>query len=130
MKIMDLDADTIFELATLKRSKKYKMKVFDWHKAVRIIKKHNVKNASAGLAEDWSYTSDFILKNNHPVLSTDTYTYLASIWATPVLLIEDADEAIECWCWEDHCDWNAETLWPKSALMLFMEGKDNESDSR
>lgn len=125
MQIMDLDTDTIFELATVKRKANSKMKVFDWHKAVRIIKKHNIKNASAGLAEDWSYTSDVILKNGKPItIDDDTYTYLSSVWATPVLLIEGTDEGIECWCWDDHCEWGAETNWPESALKLFMEGED------
>lgn len=119
MKIMDLNADQIFELAAFKRKDKSKMKVFDWHKAVRIIKKHNIKNASAGLAEDWSYTGDIILKNGKPITAdNDTYTYLASVWATPVLLIEGTDEGIECWCWDDHCNWDAKTCWPKTALWL------------
>lgn len=125
MQIMDLDADAIFELAAIKRKANSKMKVFDWHKAVRIIKKYNIKNASAGLAEDWSYTGDVILKNGKPITTDDdTYTYLASVWATPVLLIEGTNEGIECWCWDDHCEWSAETNWPESALKLFMEGED------
>lgn len=122
MRVRDLDTDTIVKIATLKREEESKTKVFDWHKAARIIKKHNIKYAYAGLAEDWSCTSDLILENNHPVLNADTF--LASVWATPVLLIDGTDEAIECWCWEDHCDWDAETQWPKSALMFFIEGDD------
>ena len=31
-------------------------KVFDWHRAVELIKTHNIKEAYAGLEEDWHWT--------------------------------------------------------------------------
>ena len=118
MQITNLDSDMIFKMATAKRNENSQTKVFDWHKAVRIIKKHNIKNASAGLAEDWDYTGGTILKNGNPIFDGDTYTYLSSVWATPVLLIEGTYDGIECWCWDDQCDWDAKTYWPRTALWL------------
>ena len=61
------------------------MKVFDWDKAAQIIKEKNPEYAEAGLFEDLEYTCGLIYKNEKPVY--DSYTYLASTWATPVLKI-------------------------------------------
>ena len=97
------------------------MKVFDWSEAVSLIKTLKLKNAWAGLIEDWDWTSGKILENGSPYI--DRWGYLASTWATPVL-IDDNGNAYECWCWEYECEWNCDTKWPFSAVLLMMEKKD------
>ena len=121
MRVRDLDTDTIVKIATLKREEESKMKVFDWHKAARIIVKYNAKKAKAGLAEDWFWTGGIIFEDE-PV--ENEYAYLASVWATPIIVLNDDEDGIECWCWEDECDWDAKSMWPDSALELWEMIKD------
>ena len=75
-------------------------KVFDWHKAARLIREGKAVTAKAGLASDMEWTSGSILTDGKPTPKDDTYVYLASYWATPVLVLDDGDE-VECWTWED-----------------------------
>ena len=94
-------------------------KVFDWDKAARLIKENNLTNAYAGLDEDWWWTSGCILEDGKPF--TEDYAYLASFWATPVLIYKDEDgedAVIPCWCYKTECEWDAHTLWPDSALQI------------
>ena len=97
-------------------------KVFDWHRAVELIKTHNIKEAYAGLEEDWHWTGGIILENGMPI--KDAYTFLASTWATPVL-VDENDNIYVCWCWEDECIWDCDTKWPLSAVFMLM-GEENE----
>lgn len=98
-------------------------RVFDWRCAVRLIKRYNLKNADAGLSEDMEWTSDCILRDGKPVVE-DTYTYLASNWATPILVDRDTGEEFECWEFEDNSQYDSDTVWPKDALeMLNGESK-------
>ena len=86
--------------------------VFDWNKAARLIKESGCKNASAGLDGDWDYTGGLILENGK--IPDDTYTYLASTWATPLLEIDG--ETQECYVLSKDSDgWDSRTFWPKSA---------------
>lgn len=91
-------------------------KVFDWDKAAKIInderKKYPDLVAVAGLQDDMEWTSDVIYRDGKCVNSN--YTYLASIWAIPVLVIDDGDE-IPCWKMERETEWDASTTWPESA---------------
>jgi hypothetical protein len=97
--------------------------VFDWEKAAEIIRERGAKEAEAGLMSDWEYTGGAILSKGKPVKREDTYTYLASTWARPQLLIEG--EYIDCWKYQkDTPKWDAETLWPKEALKVFKAKKD------
>ena len=105
--------DIALKLGELYRNKP--SRVFDWHKAARIIKTLGLEEAWAGLGEDWFYTGGKILEDGKPIY--DDYTYLASTWATPILRVSD-DIAYECWCWEDECDWDCHTKWPASAVLL------------
>lgn len=89
-------------------------KVFDWDKAARLIKENNATDARAGLSEDWYWTAGTILENGEPDM--DSYTYLASTWATPELEIDD--EFYECYVMADQTDWDSETKWPESALKI------------
>ena len=65
-------------------------KVFDWDKAAKIIKERRPKTASAGLSEDWEWTGGTIYENGKPV--KNEYTYLASRWATPILILDGEEK--------------------------------------
>jgi hypothetical protein len=94
-----------------------KGKTFDWVRAAQLIVERHATHASAGLDPDWAHTSGTIWRDGKPVPQTDTYTYLASMWATPTIVI-DGDE-IECWVpQEDRPDWDASTYWPTEALAI------------
>lgn len=99
-----------------------KQKVFDWNKAATIIKERNPEYAFAGLSRDWEYTGGTIYdKEIGPLNKKDTYTYLSSNWATPELklLINEEEETIHCWKYEDELPgWDANTYWPESALEI------------
>ena len=91
-----------------------KRKVFDWDKAAELIIKYDLTDADAGLKEDWCFTGGNILTDGN--LNINSYTYLASTWATPVLWTDDA--IYECWVWEDETDWDRDTKWPQSAIEI------------
>jgi len=94
-----------------------RMRTFDWNEAARILRERNPAEAEAGLQSDLEWTCGTIWRDGQPV--TDSYTYLASTWATPVLVIDD--EEIECWCWADEREFNADTKWPESARAILSE---------
>lgn len=99
-------------------------KVFDWNKAAQIIKDRNVYSAAAGLDEDWGCTGGSIWYDGKPVAENNTYTFLASSWATPVLVLysEEDAEYIECWKYAvETPEWTAKTYWPESALAIISE---------
>lgn len=106
-----------FAMGQIALSRGYKHQVFDWKKAVALINEHNIKNADAGLSEDMEWTSDWILRDGKPVVE-DTYPYLASNWATPVLVNCDTGEEFECWEFQENSQYNHDTMWPKDALEL------------
>lgn len=107
--------DTLSAFFRAKAAQGQKQKVFDWHKAADIIRDGKVQEASAGLSEDLEYTEGTILENGIPVSEDDTYCYLSSNWAIPVLVIEG--EEIPCWKYEDELPepWDSGTMWPESA---------------
>ncbi len=91
------------------------LKVFDWVKSAQIIKERCAKNASAGLAGDWEWTGGQILKDGVPVDRKETYTYLASLWATPELEVDGS--VIPCFLMKSQKpEWDSDTYWPKEAL--------------
>ena len=91
--------------------------VFDWDKAARIIKEKEAVFAMAGLHGDWDWTGGIILKEGMPVF--DKYTYLASIWATPELMVDGV--IYECYRMESETpNWNADTKWPESAMKILI----------
>lgn len=94
------------------------MRVFDWDKAARLMKEKNAVYAEAGLANDWSCTGGTILDDGKP---TKGYTYLASTWALPTLIVDG--EEVECWIYETETEWDSGTSWPQSALDIY---EDNE----
>jgi len=91
--------------------------VFDWDKCAQIIKERGATSASAGLADDWEWTGGQILVDGEPMPKEQTYTYLASTWATPELRVDG--DVIECYRMESQVPkWDAHTYWPDSALSI------------
>lgn len=106
--------DTFLAIAINKSTPDGNEKVFDWDKAAKIIKERKPETASAGLAEDWAWTGGLIYENGKPV--KNEYTFLASRWATPVLILDG--EEIDCYQPEGYHGWDADTKWPESALKI------------
>jgi hypothetical protein len=91
-----------------------RMRAFDWEQAARILAERRPAEAVAGLQSDLSWTGGTIWRDGKPV--TDEYTYLASLWAVPVLVI--GDEEIPCWRYADECGYDMDTKWPDMALAI------------
>ncbi len=112
-----MDTVSAFMRAEEAREAGAKEKVFDWEKAAALIRDRKPFCAEAGLLEDWEWTGDVIYQDGRVVY--DDNTYLASIWATPVLRI--SNEMLECWRYkEDTPGWDASTKWPASALAILV----------
>ena len=93
------------------------MMVFDWNRAAQIIKERNATNASAGLSSDWEWTGGAIFRDGEIVPKEDTYTYLASTWATPELEVDG--DLIDCFIMQDEMpEWGSGTYWPESARSI------------
>lgn len=108
-----------FAMGEINRHKE--LMVFDWAKAARIIRERKPKEASAGLHSDWEWTGGTIYEDGKPV--KDSYTFLASTWATPELDIDG--EIIDCYIMQNGTKWNSDTKWPKTALDI-LNGKEEE----
>lgn len=103
--------------------------IFDWDHAAKAIKEMNPVYADAGLDGDFEYTGGCIYSEEKPV--TNSYTYLASTWATPVLVLygcgnpsnpHDRDPiTIECYVMKHETNWTEKTKWPESALKILKE---------
>ena len=94
--------------------------VFDWDRAAKIIREKRPERADAGLSGDLEYTCDTIYRDGRPVPSEQSSPYLASTWATPVLIIDW--EEIECFRMEPELPgWDEKTYWPASALAMLDE---------
>lgn len=92
-------------------------RVFDWDKAAELIRDRRPSVAGAGLQDDWEWTGGRIYADGKPVPRDETYTFLASNWATPELELDG--EVIECWKYVDETDgWDSGTYWPDSALKI------------
>lgn len=88
--------------------------VFDWDEAARRIKASGCSKAFAGLQGDLEYTCGTIFKGGKPCF--DSYTYLSSTWAEPVLIISNGDLE-PCYKMEHEVPgWGSDTKWPQSAL--------------
>lgn len=70
------------------------LKIFDWIKASKIIKEHNIQNASMGLDILMEKTY-IILKNGKPVKNNKDVIFL-SYDANPVLINNDTGEIMNC----------------------------------
>lgn len=111
--------DTLAAFAMGEANRHKRLMVFDWDKAAQTIIDTNAEEAAAGLSGDWEYTGGLIFSNGQIVPQEETYTYLASTWATPELELNG--HVIDCWRWEDETDWNASTYWPESARKILFK---------
>jgi hypothetical protein len=108
-----MDTFSAFAMGQANRGKE--SMVFDWDKAAELIRERKPSIASAGLDGDWELTGGEIYANGRPI--EDSYTYLASTWATPLLVIDG--EEIECFRMKSQTpDWGSDTKWPPSALSI------------
>lgn len=115
--------DTMQAFAMGEASRDNPSKVFDWDKAASILANGHVRDAEAGLENDLDWTGGTILRDGQPVDRDDTYTYLASTWATPLLIIT-GEMGLPCWRYEDDTPgWDAHTYWPDSALAILRGGE-------
>ncbi|KPG55760.1 hypothetical protein AN916_08325 [Mycobacteroides immunogenum] len=112
--------DSLSAFARGEASRGNRIRVFDWVRAAEIIRDAKPEYASAGLAMDWEYTGGLIYDDGAPVPIDDTYTYLASTWATPELKIDG--DVLDCWTWADESGWDAGTYWPEEALEVLNGG--------
>jgi hypothetical protein len=90
--------------------------VFDWAKAARLIKERNPQHVVAGLESDMEWTGGPIWSNGAIVADDDTYTYLASTWATPLIVIDGED--IPCYVMASETQWDESTYWPEEARSI------------
>ena len=94
------------------------LRVFDWEKAARLIVERRPTEAGAGLAGDWGWTGGVIWINGDVI--RDQYTYLASLWATPILDLDG--EEIDCWRLQsDTPGWDSDTKWPDEAIAILRQ---------
>lgn len=108
-----MDILSAFAMGEANRGKP--LMVFDWDKAARLIRDRKPRVAEAGLAGDWGYTGGAIFADGKPV--TDSYTYLASTWATPQISLDGNVE--DCYKMQkDTPEWDSDTKWPESALKI------------
>lgn len=98
------------------------VKAFDWDKAAAKIKEllpsYPNLTAEAGLQGDWDYTGGIIFEDGKP--NSESYTYLASTWAIPTLIITaDGEELIEMPCYTNKSKrFNSESKWDKASLKI------------
>lgn len=113
-----MDTVAAYAIAEAARARGDEGRVFDWHKAARLIREKNAKTAGAGLQGDWEWTGGDIFADGKPVPEDDTYTYLASCWAIPELEIDG--ELVDCFLLdsENTFGWHEKTYWPESALAI------------
>lgn len=96
-------------------------KVFDWDKAAKIIRERKPEVVEAGLQEDWGNTAGEIFEDGEIV---ENYTYLFSMWATPILRLNRSEEIqcfVECTDEANPNKWGSGTYWPDSARELVKE---------
>ena len=102
-----------FAMGEMNRGKE--LMVFDWDKAATIIRDRKPDYADAYLDDDREWTGGNIYKDGKP--NHESYTYLASTWATPMLDIDG--DLIECYKMQHEVpEWGSKTKWPKSALSI------------
>lgn len=110
--------DTMSAFAMGQANRHKEQMVFDWEKAAKLIKESGAECAEAGLAGDWEWTGGTIFEDGKIV--EDSYTYLASTWATPQLIL--ASGIIDCFKMQSEVpDWDAETKWPEVAKKIIEE---------
>ena len=92
--------------------------VFDWVAAAQKIREIKPKIAKAGLQGDFENTGGIIYEDGK--INTKSYTYLASGWARPILILDDV--VYECFLMEEQTKYNKATKWPQEAINI-LEGE-------
>ena len=111
--------NTLLAAAIGEANRDRELMVFDWDKAAQLILEHQAPHAAAGLRGDWEYTGGTIYLHGQPV--KEDYTYLASTWAMPELLLNGY--TIPCYKMQSETPgWDSDTKWPASALAI-LQGK-------
>ena len=120
--------DTMSAFLRSEASRGSPLRVFDWEKAAQIIRERAAVHAEAGLSGDWEWTGGDILRTGIPVPAEETYTYLASTWATPALIVDG--ETVDCWRYQsDSPGWDSSTYWPESARAILDESHEPVANS-
>jgi hypothetical protein len=100
--------------------------VFDWVKAAQLIRDRRPLKAVARLAEDIDWTS-VVIYCNGAIVDGGT-PFLASSWATPVLVLDD--EEIDCFVELIKDDSHYELMWPKEARAILSEAAAIDVDAK
>ncbi len=109
-------------------------RVFDWVEAANMLvekmREGTPFTAYAGLEGDMEWTGGTILSfdGHHFVLDRDSYTYLASNWAKPILVIhyeDESDHELCCWEYSENSQYDSGTKWPEEALNILADYKDS-----
>ncbi len=118
-----MDSFSAFQRGQAARAAGAKMMVFDWLKAAQILRERGLPDATAGLESDMEWTGGPIMEGGKPVPKDQTYTFLSSIWATPILVIDG--EEIPCWVYEEDLKHPADenTYWPDYAMQALSAGE-------
>lgn len=116
--------DTLAAFAMGEANRGKPLRVFDWDRAAALIRERQPAVARAGLGLDWEWTGGDIWRQGAPVPREDTYTYLASTWATPEIDLDG--DVTPCWRWHSEvpAEWGenpAMTYWPDSAVRRVTE---------
>ncbi len=109
--------DSITAFALGQASKNKPVMVFDWIKAAQIIKDEQPDVVEAGLIGDWEWTGGVIYANGEIV--EDSYTYLASRWAIPTILL-DGISYRDCFRMQADTNWDSKTKWPEEAKVVLL----------
>ncbi len=118
-----MDTLSAFMIGEMNRGKD-KM-VFDWDKAVKLILENDWKNCGAGLSSDFEWTAGHILVDGKPY--NNDYTYLASTWATPQLIVYgdkddgvfEYEDVIDCYIMKSETEYDHDTKFPEHLTKLF-----------
>lgn len=117
--------DTMMAFAMGEANRGKPAMVFDWHKAARLIRERKPREVGAGLMSDWEYTGGSIYRNGAPVKKDDTYTYLASTWATPEIELDGEKEPCFLMEYDSKEVWDEHTYGPQSALDILYGTKED-----
>ena len=112
--------DTIKAIQLAELSSGIENKVFDWVKAANIIKENPNKNWNAGLSCDLEWTGGRIWDADKKNIDNNSYTFLSSNWAIPVIY-DDSGLEIECYVKATETEYGEETRYPKEFMDILFK---------